>query len=133
MKTCPNPKCGSHKIIIFDSDNNYCQKCNEWFPAVAEEECIAGCRVYANEEIKHHKDCLYYPESLSKMHDDFKTKHMELITKLADDIWAVGKKLESREFETSKELKVISGCLHDIRAERDTEWYKKFKIDEEKS
>jgi len=32
MKTCP--KCGSHKIIVFSSDNDMCTKCNKWFPAV---------------------------------------------------------------------------------------------------
>jgi putative endonuclease len=29
-KTCP--KCGSHKIEMFDSDNDICKKCGEWFP-----------------------------------------------------------------------------------------------------
>ena len=52
----------------------------------------------------------------------------ELITKLADDIWAVAKKIEGSE--ESNELKKISGCLHDIRAGRDTEWYKTFKVKE---
>ena len=28
-KTCPY--CGSHKIIMFDSDNDLCQKCNRYF------------------------------------------------------------------------------------------------------
>ncbi len=31
-KVCPN--CGSDKIIMFDSDNDSCQKCNSWFPAL---------------------------------------------------------------------------------------------------
>ena len=34
MKICP--KCGSHKVIIFDADNDLCQDCGKWFPAVAE-------------------------------------------------------------------------------------------------
>lgn len=52
---------------------------------------------------------------------------VEIITKLADDIWAVAKKLEvSIE---SKELKTISSCLHDIRRGDSTEWYKKFKLE----
>jgi putative endonuclease len=28
-KVCP--KCGSHKIEMFDSDNDICKKCGEWF------------------------------------------------------------------------------------------------------
>ena len=32
MKTCPN--CGSHKVRIFDSDNDICSSCKKWFPAV---------------------------------------------------------------------------------------------------
>ncbi len=50
----------------------------------------------------------------------------EIVPKMADDIWAIAKKLEVSE--ESNELKKISGCLHDIRAERDTEWYKEFKV-----
>jgi len=29
-KTCP--ECGSRKIELFDSDNDICKKCGEWFP-----------------------------------------------------------------------------------------------------
>lgn len=52
-----------------------------------------------------------------------KPDNNELISKLADDTWAVAKKLEVSE--ECNELKKISGCLHDIRAGRDTDWYKK--------
>ena len=51
---------------------------------------------------------------------------IKLITKLADDVWAVAKKLEVSD--ESGELKAISSCLHDIRAERDTDWYEKFEV-----
>lgn len=52
--------------------------------------------------------------------------YKELIPKLADDVWAVAKKLE---FSTEcEELKTISGCLHDIRAGHKTDWYKKFEV-----
>ncbi len=126
MKTCP--KCSSHNVIIFDSNNDLCQKCEKWFPALAEEKCIAGCKVYTGEEIKHHKDCPYYPESLSKMYDDLKIKNKKLIGKLAEDICVIAKKIETSNFKESNELKTIGGCFHDIRAERDTKWYKKIKI-----
>ena len=47
----------------------------------------------------------------------------ELVTKMADDIWAIAKTLESDKHEQSEQLKRISSCLHDIRAERESEWY----------
>jgi len=34
MKTCP--ECGSHNVIMFDSDNDFCNQCDNWFPAVKE-------------------------------------------------------------------------------------------------
>jgi len=122
MKRCP--KCKDNKVIMFDSDNDWCEKCKIWFPAVAEEEdaCETGCKYFHGGEIKHHKDCFYYPESLTEMYDKLKTKDKKLITKLADDICAIAKKMEVSE--ESKELKTISSCLHDMRADRDTSWYK---------
>ncbi len=35
MQTCPY--CGSHKIIMFTSDDDLCEKCEKWFPALAED------------------------------------------------------------------------------------------------
>ena len=34
MKICP--LCGDTDVIIFDSDNDLCNGCKKWFPAVAE-------------------------------------------------------------------------------------------------
>lgn len=31
--------------------------------------CVAGCQHYTGEEIRHHKDCPHYPESLSQLFD----------------------------------------------------------------
>ncbi len=58
-------------------------------------------------------------------HENLK-KDEKLITKLADNVWAVAKKLEVSNEE--RELKMISSCLHDIRAGHKTKWYEKFKI-----
>ena len=41
-------------------------------------KCVAGCKVYTGGEIKHHKHCPYYPESLSKMYDDLIQESIEL-------------------------------------------------------
>ncbi len=40
--------------------------------------CIAGCKVYTGGEIYHHKDCPFYPESLSKIHDTLLDENREL-------------------------------------------------------
>ena len=37
---------------------------------IEQPKCIAGCNNYTGGEIKHHADCPFYPESLSKMFDD---------------------------------------------------------------
>jgi len=72
MKRCP--KCESTRVITFDSDNDWCIKCKKYFPAVAEIKCETGCKAFTGGEIKHHKDCYFYPESFTKMYDDLKQK-----------------------------------------------------------
>ena len=39
-----------------------------------ELKCVAGCKHFTGGEIKHHKDCPYYPQSFSKMYDDLEEK-----------------------------------------------------------
>lgn len=36
------------------------------------EKCVAGCMAFTGGELRHHKDCPFYPESFSKMYDDLK-------------------------------------------------------------
>ena len=45
MKTCP--ECGSNNIRLFDSNNDQCVDCNNWFPAVANLESSARPAGYA--------------------------------------------------------------------------------------
>jgi hypothetical protein len=33
-------------------------------------ECEAGCISFDGGEKRHHRDCVHYPESLTKMYDD---------------------------------------------------------------
>lgn len=40
--------------------------------------CEAGCQVFYGGEIRHHKDCVYYPDSLSQLIDEQKSKIREL-------------------------------------------------------
>lgn len=37
---------------------------------IDEKQCVAGCKAFTGGEIKHHSDCYYYPESMSKILDD---------------------------------------------------------------
>ncbi len=73
MKLCP--KCGSNKVIMFDSNNDLCEKCRAWFPAISDIKCHKKCKTYGERELRHHKDCFYYPKSFSKMYDDEKEKN----------------------------------------------------------
>lgn len=43
-----------------------------------EKKCVAGCVMYHGGEIKHHKDCPFYPESRTKMYDDLKEENRKL-------------------------------------------------------
>ena len=49
-----------------------------------EPKCVAGCKAFTGGEIRHHKDCPFYPESLSKILDDIKTKNKKLMNKKLD-------------------------------------------------
>jgi hypothetical protein len=135
MKTCP--ECGSHKVITFDSDNNLCQKCRNWFPSIAEEKCKAGCRVFTGGEIRHHKDCVYYTESLSKILDDTEDELKKLkksagvkgqkesaldgklIGKLADEVWSVYKKLNFLTLTTAGAKSDVLAMADKLRKQAD--------------
>lgn len=38
MKICP--ECGDTDVITFDADNDKCNSCGKWFPAVEDTETI---------------------------------------------------------------------------------------------
>ena len=78
MKRCP--RCRDNKVVIFDSDNDICHKCSYMFPTVVEEEdkCEAGCKHFHGGEIRHNKDCIFYPESRTQMYDDLKLEVEQL-------------------------------------------------------
>jgi hypothetical protein len=40
------------------------------------DKCEAGCKVFYGGEIRHHPDCIFYPESFSKLYDVLK-KHTD--------------------------------------------------------
>ena len=41
---------------------------------MSDYSCVAGCKIFHGGEIKHHKDCPYYPDSLSQRYDEMKTE-----------------------------------------------------------
>lgn len=43
-----------------------------------EENCVMGCKHYTGGEIKHHKDCVFYPDSLTMMYDDLFNENKKL-------------------------------------------------------
>lgn len=43
-----------------------------------EEECVAGCKSFTGGEIKHHKNCPFYPQSLTRMYDEMETELAKL-------------------------------------------------------
>lgn len=88
------------------------------------ERCVAGCKRFAHYETKHHPDCPFYPNSLSKIYDaiagrsktdeekdkeiaDLKEQkfelHNKLQTKIADQEQEI-ERLKSRERELEEAL-----------------------------
>ncbi len=37
-------------------------------------KCVTGCKRFTGGEIKHHKDCPHYPDSMSQMYDNLKNE-----------------------------------------------------------
>jgi hypothetical protein len=52
---------------------------------IMSKECVSGCKHFDGGEIKHHEDCPYYAESLSKIFDDLKAFKNELLSDFEDD------------------------------------------------
>jgi hypothetical protein len=50
-----------------------------------ENKCVAGCKHFYGKEVKHHKDCFYYPESFSKMYDDLEWQQKQDKNKYSEE------------------------------------------------
>jgi hypothetical protein len=59
-------------------------------------KCVAGCIVFYGGERKHHKDCPYYPESLTKVNAD----RIEALEKALKDQSSVSDRLAERLHKT---------------------------------
>ena len=55
----------------------------------------------------------------------------QFMGKLADDVWTMANKtakLKGGGSHIARDLKLISTCLHDLRARRSVDWYEKRKF-----
>jgi len=48
------------------------------------EKCEAGCMIFTGEEIRHHKDCFFYKDSLSEKYDKMEKEIAELKKQVKD-------------------------------------------------
>lgn len=55
------------------------------------DKCEAGCLVFDGGEVKHHRDCVHYPESLTKVWHD---REAELVAEI-DRLRGLVKRLEN--------------------------------------
>ena len=95
----------------------------EWYEAQVKE--LRDIRkIYYKLYEDNGKDA-YFPDLIKE-----KLIDKELITKLADDVWAMAKRIEENSvsdnfnYKMTNDLKTISSCLHCIRREDNIEWYK---------
>lgn len=56
-----------------------------------EPKCVMGCKAFSGREVKHHKDCPNYPDSLSKYYDDIASlsKWIDVKTYTEDEVIAI--------------------------------------------
>jgi len=65
--------CSCGIIFVVDLDSRASIKVSE-----VESKCVAGCKVYTGGEIRHHGDCVFYPESLTKKYDELAKENEKL-------------------------------------------------------
>ena len=127
MKRCPN--CRSNKVIKLDSDKDHCIKCNISFPTVKEvgDECEAGCKVFTGGEIRHHKDCIFYPESRTEMYNNLKIENKKLKEVLKNMYFSyINKDVDNPhmfEEEAIKEYKTLFPDEEEKENIKTPEWY----------
>jgi len=73
-------------------------------------ECVAGCKIYGNNEMYHHKDCPYYSESLSQLIDRLEAglkQQNEDITALQNDLLKEAKRNDRLEGENKQKDELL--------------------------
>ena len=51
-----------------------------------DKQCVAGCLRFDDGELKHHRDCPHYPESLTKLWHDTEAQYIDKIDGLEADL-----------------------------------------------
>lgn len=59
--------------------------------------CVIGCRIFFGGEIQHHRDCEFYPDSLTRFNDD-------LMFKLQSELVATKREFESQSKHYSTQI-----------------------------
>ena len=49
-------------------------------------QCVPGCKHFDGGEVKHHRDCPHYPESLTKVWHDLEAEYLDKIDGLESDL-----------------------------------------------
>jgi len=78
-------------------------------------KCVAGCKHFYGGELKHHKDCFYYPESLSKMYDNLEWQQEQDKNKYSEEDM-------KKAFQAGKNNNQWSFSCPDFK-----EWFEQFK------
>jgi hypothetical protein len=55
---------------VIELENKVHQLSNRNFDFQSQNKCVAGCKYFTDSELKHHKDCPNYTDSMSEVLDD---------------------------------------------------------------
>lgn len=105
---------------FYESPNEHCLQPDKNIPKpIKEKKCIVGCKHFTGESIKHHKNCPYYPGSVSEMYDDNKDKLTVCIEALKELIIPKGAykldRLEHAESTIKETAKIALETLKKIK------------------
>lgn len=76
-------------------------------------KCETGCQVFTGGEIRHHKDCVYYPDSLTKMTDDLRAQ-LEQTQKERDAFQKAANSNLSHRLSVEARLRIATEALESI-------------------
>ena len=77
-------------------------------------KCIVGCKAFTGGEIYHHKDCPFYPESMSKMFDDAKQQLKEANKQTEEGYKTIEELIdgEARLTQKIEDMQCCGNCKH---------------------
>lgn len=81
-------------------------------------KCCAGCEMFAGGEIRHHRDCTFYPDSFSEMFDNAENKIERLLAgyeQIANFTWPT---TVNEAFETVEKLKDYARVIFETECQK---------------